>query len=82
MATSANSPRITRQGTVLTPVLDRAGGAGQQLSSPPQNPIIVQSSTLDTHVPVVRRVTKADIKAQFPYQRLTSIEGKPTFEKM
>ena len=84
MSTNADSPRTTRQGTILMPVPDRAGGAAQQPDEPPppQNAIIVRSSALDTHVPVVRRVNDADIKARFPHQRLTPIEGEPTFEKM
>ena len=75
MFTNTDSPRTTRQGTLLTPVPDRAGVAAQRPSDPPppQNAIIVQSSALDTHVPVVRRVNNADIKARFPYQRLTPI---------
>ena len=44
--------------------------------------IIVQSSALDTQVPVVRRVNEVDVKARFPHQHLTPIEGEPTFEQI
>ena len=76
------SGTVTRSGNVL--------GPAQQQNAPQNAPqdqninpnIIVQSSALDTQVPVVRRVNEADIKARFPHQHLTPIEGEPTFEQI
>ena len=45
-----------------------------------QNPnIVVRASELDSYVPTICRVNESDIKAKFPHQHLTSIEGKPTY---
>ena len=80
------SGTVTRSGNVL-------GQAQQQIApqNAPQNApqdqninpnIIVQSSALNTQVPVVRRVNESDVKARFPHQHLTPIEGEPTFEQI
>ena len=76
------SAATLRSGNVLGPVQP------QNVPQPaPQNQninpnIIVQSSALNTQVPVVRRVNEADVKARFPHQHLTPIEGEPTFEQI
>ena len=45
-----------------------------------QNPnIVVRASGLDSYVPTIFRVNESDIKAKFPHQHLTPIEGKPTY---
>ena len=46
-----------------------------------QNPnIVVRASALDSYVPTIRRVNESDIKAKFPHQHLTPIEGQPTYD--
>ena len=42
--------------------------------------IVVRSSGLDNYVPSIRRVNETDIKAKFPHQHLTPIEGEPTYD--
>ena len=46
-----------------------------------QNPnIVVQSSGLDNYAPTIWRVNESDIKAKFPHQHLTPIEGEPAYD--
>ena len=42
--------------------------------------IVVRASGLNSYVPTIRRVNKANIKAKLPHQHLTPIEGKPTYD--
>ena len=87
-STSSPGPQTTRAGTLLTPTpaSDMAAqGTGQQAAQQSgadqsANPIIVRSSALDTHVPVVQQVNEADIKARFPTQHIDPIDGEPTYE--
>ena len=60
---------------------ERDNNAGEDGEN--RNPnIIVRSSGLDNYVPTIRRVNESDVKARFPHQHLTPIEGEPTFAIM
>ena len=37
---------------------------------------------MDTFIPTIPEVRESDVKAKFPHQTLTVIDGKPTYEKM
>ena len=46
-----------------------------------QNPnIVVRASGLNNYVPTIRRANESDIKAKFPHQHLTPIEGEPAYD--
>ena len=46
-----------------------------------QNPnIVVRASGLESYAPTIRRVNESDIKAKFPHQHLTPIEGEPAYD--
>ena len=46
-----------------------------------QNPnIVIRASGLDNYAPTIRHVNKSDIKAKFPHQHLTPIEGETVYD--
>ena len=48
-----------------------------------QNPnIVVRASGLDSYVPTIRRINESDIKAKFPHQHVTPVEGEPTYNSV
>ena len=54
-----------------------------QENIPPNiNNITVVGAGLDTFIPTIPEVRKSDIKAKFPHQTLTVIEGRPSYEKI
>ena len=55
--------------------------ANQENIPPNINNITVVGAGLDTFIPTIPEVRKSDIKAKFPIQTLTVINGRPTYEK-
>ena len=54
-----------------------------QENIPPNiNHITVVGAGLDTFIPTIPEVRESDVKAKFPHQTLTVIDGKPSYEKM
>ena len=55
--------------------------ANQENIPPNINNITVVGGGLGTFIPIIPEVRKSDIKAKFPIQTLTVINGRPTYEK-
>ena len=60
----------------------RQNNEDQENIPPNINNITVVGAGLDTFIPTIPEVRESDIKAKFPLQTLTIIDGRPTYEKM
>ena len=60
----------------------RHNNENQENIPPNINNITVVGAGLDTFIPTIPDISDSDIKAQFPIQVLTPIEGKPTYKKL
>ena len=60
----------------------RHNNENQENIPPNINNITVMGAGLDTFIPTIPEVLDSDIKAKFPIQVLTPIEGKPTYKKL
>ena len=61
---------------------DIHNNANQENIPPNINNITVVGAGLDTFIPTIPEVRESDIKAKFPLQNITVIDGRPTYEKM
>ena len=56
--------------------------ANQGNVPPNINHITVVGAGLDSHIPTIPEVRETDVKAKFPLQTLTVIDGRPAYEQM
>ena len=87
LAQQARDDRANRrigqpEGILRDGQVPRQNNVNQENIPPNINDITVVGAGLDTYIPTIPEVRETDIKAKFPLQTLTVIDGRPSYEQM